>query len=58
MRASVWPFVRPSASSLFLEFLGMNWVRTIDYKTAGGIYHPVDPDSYTVVARGVADLYP
>ena len=21
-------------------------------------YHPVDPDSYTVVQRGVADLYP
>ena len=21
-------------------------------------HHPVDPDSYTVVARGVADLYP
>ena len=22
------------------------------------LYHPVDPDSYTVVVRGVADLYP
>ena len=21
-------------------------------------HHPVDPDSYTVVPRGVADLYP
>ena len=21
-------------------------------------HHPVDPDSYTVVARGTADLYP
>ena len=21
-------------------------------------HHPVDPDSYTVVVRGVADLYP
>ena len=22
------------------------------------LYHPVDPDSFTVVAKGVADLYP
>ena len=28
------------------------------YKTDRLTYHPVDPDSYTVVARGVADLYP
>ena len=30
-------------------FLGVLWYYKI---------YPVDPDSYTVVARGVADLYP